>query len=385
MNGVTFEKHSGYCTLRFTSELSEMPWKDVEEATKRIAQLVHDAPANSVLVDLSPLQTMPSGVVASLVRTWKGMDEKHRRFVVVSPQQEVTDELAQTGLTSLWTLASTLEHGYSELGVTGNTDVEIDQIPPPPVQPAVTSSEPFVFEEQRGYCTVLFNPILMALSWGDVEAGTSRVLEQLKQTSRKSLLVDLGAMDMINSGLIASLVRMWKTMQEKKGQFSLVSPNEIVTDVLKSAGLWKLWSVVEDREEAAYNLGVSRGAQTEQRERRILLMVTVSFAVMSAISMMLSKSMIPMLMKRAGAVGVNSQLAALMLAAAALVTGVISVIKNSGIRRILSGAAVIVALAVLSSLWFNGNPIRFAELSPGNAADIEIETATDGNSDPQQN
>ena len=36
MNGVTFEKHSGYCTLRFTSELSEMAWKDVEEATKRV-------------------------------------------------------------------------------------------------------------------------------------------------------------------------------------------------------------------------------------------------------------------------------------------------------------------------------------------------------------
>ena len=385
MNGVTFEKHSGYCTLRFTPELSEMPWEDVEAATKRVTQLVHDAPANSVLVDLSPLQTMPSGVVASLVRTWKGMDEKHRRFVVVSPLKEVTDELAQTGLTSLWTLASTLEHGYSELGVIGDTDVEIDQVPSPPVQPVVTSSEPFIFEEQRGFCSVQFNPILMTLSWADVEAGTSQVIQQLEQSNRKSLLVDLGAMDMINSGLIASLVRMWKTMQAKKGQFSLVSPNEIVTDVLKSAGLWKLWSVVDDREEAAYDLGVSRGAQSEQRERRILLMVTVSFAVMSALAMMASKSMIPMLMKQAGEIGVNSQLAALLLAAAALVTGVISVIKDSGIRRILSGAAVIVALWVLSSLWSNGNPMRFTELSPGNPADSGIESATDSDPDPQQN
>jgi anti-anti-sigma regulatory factor len=72
---------------------------------------------------------------------------------------------------------------------------------------------------------------------GDVEAGTSQIIRQLEQSHRKSLLVDLSAMDMINSGLIASLVRMWTTMQQKKGQFSLVSPNEVITDVLKSAGL----------------------------------------------------------------------------------------------------------------------------------------------------
>ncbi|MEO2018313.1 MAG: STAS domain-containing protein, partial [Fuerstiella sp.] len=336
------------------------------EATKRVTQLVHDAPANSVLVDLSPLQTMPSGVVASLVRTWKGMDEKRRRFVVVSPQQVVTDELQQTGLTSLWTLATTLELGYSELGVVGDTD----QTPPPSGQPAVTSSKLFIFEEQRGFCSVQFNPILMTLTWGDVESATSKIIQQLEQSRRKSLLVDLGAMDMINSGLIASLVRMWKMMQEKKGQFSLVSPNEVVTDVLKSAGLWKLWSVVDDREEAAYDLGVSRGAQSEQRERRILVMVAVSFATMAAFSM------IPMFMKRQGDIGVNSQLAALLLASVALVTGVISVIKDRGIPRILSGIAVLVALGILSSLWFEGNPIKFAQLSPGNGNTTAIEIAS---------
>jgi anti-anti-sigma factor len=357
MNGVTFEKHSGYCTLRFTPELSEMPWKDVEQATKRVTQLVHDAPANSVLVDLSTLQTMPSGVVASLVQTWKGMDEKRRRFVVVSPQQLVTDELAQTGLTSLWTLTTSLEQGHSELGVVGETRAELSQTPPPSAKAVVKSDEPFLFDEQRGFCSVQFDPILMTLSWADVESGTTQIIQRLEQSNKKSLLVDLSAMDMINSGLIASLVRMWKTMQQKKGQFSLVSPNEIITDVLKSAGLWKLWSVVDDREEAAYDLGVSRGAQSEQRERRILLMVTVSFSVMSALSMMASKSTIPILMKEADDVGVNFQLAALMLAAAALMTGIISVIKARGFPLFLSAMAVIVALGVLSSL-FDGNPMK---------------------------
>jgi anti-anti-sigma regulatory factor len=145
MNGVTFEKHSGYCTLRFTADLSEMPWQDVEEATRRVAQLVHDSPADSVLVDLSSLQTMPRGVVASLVQTWKGMDEKRRQFVVVSPQQLVTEELAQTGLASQWTLTSSLEHAYTALGVVGDTDVEVDQVPASSNQSVVKEEEPFRF------------------------------------------------------------------------------------------------------------------------------------------------------------------------------------------------------------------------------------------------
>jgi hypothetical protein len=149
--------------------------------------------------------------------------------------------------------------------------------------------------------------------------------------------------------------------------------------------------VVDDREEAAYDLGVSRGAQSEQRERRILLMVAVSFAAMSAISMMAAKSMIPMLMKQAGDIGVNS-----LLAAAALVTGIISVINASGIPRLLSGTAVVVALGVLSSL-FDGNPMRFTELSPGDdnsdaavfrldfSADTSTESTPENLSDEQKN
>ena len=290
--------------------------------------------------------------------------------------------MGQTGLTSQWTMRSSLEQGHSAIRVEGDTDVEKNQetTASGQPQPVVDAEGSFVFEEQRGFCSVQFNPILMTLSWAEVEAGTSQVIRQLEESRRKSLLVDLSAMDMINSGLIAALVRMWKTMQEKKGQFSLVSPNETITDVLKSAGLWKLWSVVDDREEAAYDLGVSRGAQSEQRERRILLMVAVSFTAMSAVSMMAANSMIPMLMKEAGKFSVNFQLAALLLAAAAMVTGIISVIKAKGIPRIISAAAVVAALGVLCSV-FDGNAVKqLKELGQPNdeveAADFRLEPSS---------
>ena len=76
MSGYTFEKHTHYTTIRFTSELAEMPWDDVDESTRKVTDLVLDSGMHSVLVDLSELETLPSGVVASLVKTWKRMNER---------------------------------------------------------------------------------------------------------------------------------------------------------------------------------------------------------------------------------------------------------------------------------------------------------------------
>ena len=139
------------------------------------------------------------------------------------------------------------------------------------------------------------------MQWADVEAATTDVIEKIEKSKHNSVLVDISEMEMINSGLVALLVRIWKTTQESHGQFSLVSPNEMVTGVLKSAGLWKLWSVVDDRDEGVYDLGVSKGAQVEQRERRILVMVAVPCAIMAVMAL------IPMLMNRVDVVGVNFQ------------------------------------------------------------------------------
>lgn len=353
MSGYVFEKHAHYCTLKFTSDLAQMQWADMESTAQQVSHAIDNAPGTSVLVDLSHLQTLPEGFIALLVRLWKELDKQHRPFVVVVPQQEILKELRQTGLTSLWTIKESLREGLETIEHAASLASPADTSNMPSI-----STDPMAFEELRGYCSVQFNPQLMTMSWSDVEATTTRVVQQLQQSSNNSVMVDLAAMDIINSGLVASLVRIWKTMVARKGQFSLVSPNEMVTDVLKTAGLWKLWSVVDEREEAVYELGVSKVAQVEQRERRLLMYVALPCALLAAMAL------VPMFIKRSEAVGVNSQLAALLLAAAALTTGVLSVLKDKGRRRILSGVAVAVSIAVLSSLWFKGNPISFGQSFP---------------------
>lgn len=340
MSGFIFENHSNYCTLRYTAKLAEMDLAALEEATRRIADQVREASTDLVLIDLSLLQELPTGLVVSLARTWKGLDEKRRRFVVVTSHEGFREALEQAGLTSRWQTKQSLSEGYAALGVSKQ------------------SSDLMAFEDLKGYCSVKPNPALMSMNWSDVETATSQVIEKLNSSRNTSMMVDLGSMDYINSGLIASLVRIWKTVNERKGQFSLVSPNESVTEVLRTAGLWKLWSVVESREEAVYDLGASRAAIAENRDRRLLTLVSVSCAVIAVIALAL------MFWGRETGTGVNSQLAALLLAAAALTTGLIAIFKDSGARRLLAAISVVVAIVVLSSLWFKDNPISLGQQRP---------------------
>jgi anti-anti-sigma factor len=209
------------------------------------------------------------------------------------------------------------------------------------------------------------------MSWMEVETATTEVIRQLNESENMSVMVDLGQMKMINSGLIASLVRIWKAMKERNGQFSIVSPNDQVTDVLKTAGLWKLWSVVEDREEAVYELGVSRAAVVEKRERRFLVFVAVPCSVIAVLALIL------MLLKRTDVMGVNAQLAALQFASAGIATGLISIVKDSGKQRIMSCCAVALGAVVLSSLFFRGNLISIYGTRENAPAPTELEKAVE--------
>jgi anti-anti-sigma factor len=374
MSGFIFEKHSNYCALRFTPEMESMAWPDVENATKLISDRVHDANVHAVLIDLSQLQKVPAGLLPSIVRIWKAMDSNKRRFVVYATAPTIRDELKQAGLDGLWTVANSTAESFKALKVSGDSDHEIDQ-PTLDTEADVAVSDysgaPIRFQHQKKFDSVQFFPVAMTMSWMEVETATTEVIRQLNESENMSVMVDLGQMKMINSGLIASLVRIWKAMKERNGQFSIVSPNDQVTDVLKTAGLWKLWSVVEDREEAVYELGVSRAAIVEKRERRFLVFVAVPCSVIAVLALIL------MLLKRTDVMGVNAQLAALQFASAGIATGLISIVKDTGKQRIMSCFAVALGAIVLSSLFFRGNLISIYGTRENAPAPTELEKAVE--------
>ena len=74
MSGFVFERHSKYCVFCFTPQLEAMTQDEVENATAVVPELVRGARTQAVLVDLSRLQKIPSGLLPSLVLAWKAMD-----------------------------------------------------------------------------------------------------------------------------------------------------------------------------------------------------------------------------------------------------------------------------------------------------------------------
>ncbi len=377
MSGFVFEKHSQHCVLCFTPALEAMSSSEVENATAVISALVRNAATSVVQVDLSRLQKIPAGLLPSLVRAWQAMEGRERRFVVLASQPSIRNELKQNGLDGLWTVVDSLEAAAKALRVADDTGRRVDAMQLSSDDKLLSSSpdSPIRMQSQRRFNSVQFLPSGMTKGWDEVEAVTDDVIRRLKASEHLSVMVDLSQMQMINSGLIASLVRIWKAMKERNGQFSLVSPNQNVTEVLKTAGLWKLWSVVNDREEAVYDLGVSKAAIVEKRERRFLMLVSAPCAIIAALALA------AMFLKRSEVMGVNAQLTALLFAAAGIATGLISVLKDAGWHRLISSAAVVAGIAVLSSLWFEGSPVSFGkQWDPAPAVKPKVATSASNSS-----
>lgn len=386
MTSFGFEQHSSYCSLRFKPELVEMNWDQIESEAADVMKHVRESQTPAVVIDLESVAALPEGFIALLVRVWRHLHAEQRRLVVAVSHDDVRNELKRAGVDSLWTLTRSAAQAESMLdpqnssqpapsataaasrstagsatttsSATADAPATPESSNPTPSSATATAtavaSEPIEFEDARGFCCVRFNPQLMTLGWADVEAQTTDVIEKIKQSPNNAVMVDLGAMKTINSGLVASLVRIWKTMQQSKGRFSLVSSSDMVTDVLKTAGLWNLWTVVDERDEAVYQLGAGKMAEVEQRERRVLALVAVPCAVLSLLAFIFMHA------SESLSAAVNAQVTSLLLAAAALATGILSVFKDTGLRRYLSIGAVVVSIGVLAATQLRTNPIRFA-------------------------
>jgi len=228
-----------------------------------------------------------------------------------------------------------------------------------------SQTEPYDIEQIRTYYRVEVKPEPAETPWERLEEATRAAVEVIKSARRSHVLVDLSHLQTIRSGTVASLVRIWKSLDRKSRRFVVVSPNDRVRQELESAGLQKLWTIVATREEAAYELGVSRRAELEERELRILALGAFPCSLLAVLATVM------MFRDSKEAIQVNAQLAALLLGAVSLTIGIVSVLKDSGFRRMLAALAIAISLFVLSTLFFGENPISFHSLTE---APSEIES-----------
>ena len=229
----------------------------------------------------------------------------------------------------------------------------------------------FDFEENIGYSVVRFKTDLHEMSWGDVENEASEIVEKLKSANMSRIIVDLSPMELIQSGLVASLVRMWKATEGYKNRKLVIeTANEVVRNVIRTAGLLKVFTVVSTREEAVYEVGGSKSTRTEQRERHVIAWVALPAALLAIVTLF------PIFYMKDMSVKGNAELAGLLLAASAFMASLFSIAKDKGWRKGLGAIAMILALIFFAGLSMSHNSSHLRSVEQNTPDDDLSESTT---------
>ena len=93
-----FEQDGNLLVITLLPELAEVPWADVEEIGTSLEGRVRDRDKPQVIVDLTPLAHMGSGMVALVVRIWKAAQQQGGKMAVVNDHELVLEVLKLAGL-----------------------------------------------------------------------------------------------------------------------------------------------------------------------------------------------------------------------------------------------------------------------------------------------
>jgi len=123
----------------------------------------------------------------------------------------------------------------------------------------VASGESYYrYETADGCLIATLLPELNDKQWADIEKVGTEVVDRLSSAQSPRFIVDLTPLSYMGSAMVALIVRLYKTVNGRGGQMVVVNQHELVHEVLKLAGLTKLWTIVESRDKAFAALGVKR-------------------------------------------------------------------------------------------------------------------------------
>lgn len=134
-------------------------------------------------------------------------------------------------------------------GLTGSTLVS-------GVASVSTATLPFLFESWPTHTQVRLLRGLSAAPWPEVEKVGNEVVGEVDRQEAPRCLIDLTALDNMRSADVALIVRIWKAVKNRNGKVAVVCNNDLVLKVISLAGLDKVWTIVETREEGLEHLGV---------------------------------------------------------------------------------------------------------------------------------
>jgi anti-anti-sigma factor len=129
----------------------------------------------------------------------------------------------------------------------------------------VSSGESYYrFEAVDGCLIITLLPELNDKQWADIEKVGTEIVDRLSTAQSPRFIVDLTPLSYMGSAMVALIVRLYKTVNGRSGQMVVVNQHELVFEVLKLAGLTKLWTIVDSRDKAFGVLGVKRRASSAE-------------------------------------------------------------------------------------------------------------------------
>lgn len=221
-------------------------------------------------------------------------------------------------------------------------------------------------EEHPGYVVLSFSPGMSDAQMSTVDSVGADVLTRLEPMPTPSIIVDLSPLKYMGSAMVALIVRIWKAVNGRNGRMIVVNDNGIVQEVLRIAGLDKVWTIVPTREEAVRQLG-GRSRPAHDREERTAGLVLIGLSLLALAG---AVSGLVLLLGRAQALSDRTAfLLTVICAALGIILGGVAVFREVGTRRVLAGLLAVASLVVLVIGLVRTPPAVAAD--PLNAASAE--------------
>jgi anti-anti-sigma factor len=229
-------------------------------------------------------------------------------------------------------------------------------------------------EMARSHAVLRLDPEMGSAAWGDIDRVGNELIASVNGQSTPAWLIDLSRLEYMGSALVALVVRVWKAVQNGGGKVVVVCGGGMPQEVLRLAGLDKVWTITTTYEDGLRKLGVSGPSSGGSSSVRsdvggdgaggfpLLAVLSLICAVAAgvALALILSGKPINRDLIVAGLLGGG---------VAAAVLGCVAVIKELGMGRWLGAAAGIAGIAIAAFGWSRLPPSGGAAPAPQKAAE----------------
>ncbi|MEZ6065590.1 MAG: hypothetical protein R3B90_07725 [Planctomycetaceae bacterium] len=206
-------------------------------------------------------------------------------------------------------------------------------------------NDALVVEKQDGVLSLKLLPKLVQASWAEVEQAGNQAVESIQQSKEPQCLIDLSELNYMASAQVALIVRVWKAIRAASGHCVVLCQSTVVLDVIRLAGLDKIWTIEPSRAAALQQLRLE--------SRRDVSLPSPVVYVMAIAGTVLAVAGLTWGWVLPGQEGVASLLK-LGGAVVGFIAGLCLALLDSRRRRYVGLAAVMVSVAVaVTGYWQN--------------------------------